>query len=117
VTAGDVREAWRRFREDASARALANKQSNDTLTALFGRYRALSDSERAVIDELLAEQLASLDETDRFDALAVIREFRITSAMPQLRVLAEWLEAQSGPGAPYEWAKVNRLIANLATDS
>ena len=59
-------------------------------------------------------RLASKDETvNRFDTLALVREFRITVALPALRVLAGWLEPQHSPGAPYEWAKVNRLIGVL----
>lgn len=63
--------------------------------------------------EVREEQLTSANETDRFDTLALIREFRISSTLPQLRALAALLETSEGPGAPYEWAKVNRLIGLL----
>lgn len=108
-----IRSAWIDYQARASARAEANKQSQDALLALFTRYRALSDEERPVVDLLLAEQVESLDENVRFDALAIIREFRIVSALPALRSLADRLEAQDSPGAPFEWAKVNRLIGLL----
>jgi hypothetical protein len=49
-------------------------------------------------------------ESARFLPLFLIREFGIVSALPALRVLADWLETQDTPGAPYEWAKVNRVL-------
>jgi len=80
---------------------------------MFAHYRALGDAERNVVDDLLAEQVISSDENVRFDALATVREFRIRSALPALRVLAQRLEHEASTGAPYEWAKVNRLIGHL----
>jgi hypothetical protein len=108
-----VRRAWLQYRDDATARAEANKQSQEALFDLFSRYRGLSEDEKRVVDDLLAEQVNSSEENIRFDALAVIREFRIQSALPALRTLAERLEGGSSPGAPYEWTKVNRLIGLL----
>jgi len=113
MSAADVRESWRRFHDDVATRAVENKQSSNAQLALAARYRSLADDEREIIDELLAEQLRSEDETVRFDALALIADFQIGSALPALRRLADWLESQSFPGAPYEWAMVNRIIAGL----
>lgn len=109
----DVRRDWLRACEAFSARAEANRQPNDALFAIAARYRRLSDENRTVVDQLLIEQLAAPDENVRFDALWLIDEFRIRSAVPALRRLADWLETQEDPGAPYEWAKVNRLIGVL----
>lgn len=113
MNTAEIRSAWLDYQAQATARAEANKQSQDALNALFARYRALFDEERPVVDQLLAEQLSSPDENVRFDALAIVREFRIASALPALRSLADRLETQDAPGAPYEWAKVNRLIGML----
>ena len=107
-------EAWVRFRNEATAQADAEKQSQGALFALFECYRLLSPSDRDLIDVHLAQDLASGDELVRFDALAVIREFRIGGALPQLRALADRLEADDSPSAPYEWAKVNRLVGLLS---
>src|SRR4249920_1938356 len=100
VSAADVRESWLRFQDDVSARAVENKQSSEVLLALGARYRSLSGDERGVIAQLLAEQLGSDAETDRFDALALIAEFKVRPALPALRRLADWLEEQTTPGAP-----------------
>jgi len=67
-----------------------------------------------VFDSLLSEQLRASDEMFRLGALALIGEFKISSTLPALRELADWLERQDWPGPPYEWAKVNRLVAGLA---
>lgn len=106
-------EAWIRFKRKVNDQAVAEKQSQAALFALFERYSALSQDAREVIDDLLVRDLESDSEMDRFDALAMIREFRITSALPNLRALADRLALADNPGAPYEWAKVNRLVALL----
>jgi hypothetical protein len=109
----EVRELWLRRQDEDLSRAFKNKQSHEALLSITARYRGLPVDDRAVVDELLAEQLSSEDETTRFIALALIQDFRIHSAVRALRQLAVWLEAQSWPGAPYEWAKVNRIIGRL----
>jgi hypothetical protein len=115
VSSADVRAGWLQMRDEVSARAIEGKQSQEAVLAMADRYRSLSEKERSVVDQLLAEQLMSEDETVRFDAIALIRQFEITSALPALRRLADWLESQHWPGAPYEWAKVDRLIGRLRT--
>jgi hypothetical protein len=113
VNSAEVRRAWIDYQAEASTKAETNKQSQEAFLALFPRYRALSDPEREVANELLTEQVDSSDENVRFDALAIIREFRIVSTLPALRSLADRLERLDTPGAPFEWAKVNRLIGLL----
>jgi hypothetical protein len=113
MTGADVRSAWLQMRDEVSARAITNKQSQEAVLVMADRYRSLAPDDRVVVDGLLSEQLASEDETVRFDALALIREFRIAAALPALRALADWLETQHWPGAPHERAKVNRLIGVL----
>ena len=99
------------------ARATANKQPQESLLTGAAQYRQLSDEDRPVVNELLAEQLSSPEEDVRFLALALIEDFEIVSALPALRRLANWLETQQWPGAPYEWAKVNRIIGRMADPS
>lgn len=61
------------------------------------------------------EQVLSDEENVRFDALSLIEDFKIRSAVPALRKLADRLEHQDQPGAPYEWAKVKRILGNLVS--
>src|SRR5262245_27651349 len=105
-----VLELFDAVRWPTYAAAKASKQSMAALFDLFDRYRELSPDERAFIDRLLADDLQSDDEGSRFDSLAIIDEFRIASALPALRALAARLETATGPGALYEWEKVNGII-------
>jgi hypothetical protein len=52
-------------------------------------------------------------EHQRYDALAIINEFRVTEALPHLLDLALRLQLDDGPGAPFELAKVERIIRRL----
>jgi hypothetical protein len=113
MSAAEVREAWIEARDEAIARAMANKQSQDALSGMAQLYRSLSADDRPVVDQLLSDELNSDDATVRFDALSLIADFTIRTALPALRELSDWLESQRTPGAPYERAKVSRLIALL----
>ena len=50
----------------------------------------------------------------RFDAIALINDFKIVSAIPALQKLAERLMLSDTPGAPYEIKKIRRVIGSLA---
>lgn len=112
--ANDVRAMWSRIRDEADAAAQASKNSHGAVLELSQRYKSLDPQQREIVDEILTEWVLSDDETKRFDALALIDEYRVRSALAALRTLAARLEGGTGPGAPYEWAKVNRIIAALA---
>jgi hypothetical protein len=101
------RDTVRRFTEARDAQG--------AVLELCRQYEMLSPGERAEIDGLLAESLGSSDEDVRFDALALIGEYRIASAVPQLRSLASRLLAETRPGAPFELAKVQRLLDRLSS--
>lgn len=109
----EVRAAWLETCAAISQAAIANKQSQDALGQFADRYRSLTPNDRSIVDRLLAEQVLSDDENVRFDALSLIEDFKIRSATPALRRLADRLEHQERPGAPYEWAKVNRILGNM----
>jgi hypothetical protein len=81
----ELRAAWVSMRNEADALGVASKDSQGVLGTLFGHYRRLAQGERSVINRLLAEQLRSDHEGLRFDAMALIQEFRIVSALDDLR--------------------------------
>ena len=85
--------------------------------ALESFYRGLTDAELSAADDLLIEWAQSDDVKKRFDALALIDEFSIVAAIPALRTLAEEFEDSAEPSAPYDWAKVNRIIGRLTGES
>lgn len=109
-----VRMDWEEFRNRTSDLAIRSKQSQDAIFALIERYRLLTPEERDIVDGLLAEHALSDDSLKRFDALALVDEFNIVSALPALRELERRTENATGPSAPYDWAKVNRIIGKLS---
>jgi hypothetical protein len=121
----ELRNAWIRFCAETSDRYTKAKDAQASLDVIAARYAGLSSAEREVVDRLLIEQLTPqepvpgdpwyLGENARFDALFLVDRFAIVSVVPTLRRLAEWLQDQTTPGAPYEWTKVNRILGSLAT--
>lgn len=114
MTAGSARRRWEERRDELDRRARAAKLSQAAVVELSREYGRLAPSERAEVDAVLRAWLLSEDETRRFDAVAVVDDNQVCSAMPALRELAGRLERSDAPGAVYEWAKVNRVLGRLA---
>lgn len=110
----DMRAEWTRIRNEIDTDAIDSKDSQAAVVELSDRYRALSPNERRVVDSVLCDWMLSDDERLRFDALALISEHLILSALPRLRTLSDRLSRESGPGPKYERAKVGRIIARLS---
>jgi uncharacterized protein HemX len=111
---GDARSRWATLRHDLDAAAATTKDSQPVILELSRRYAALSAEEKQAVDGLLAEWVLADDPNLRFDAIALIADHNVRSAVPSLRALAHRLEDRTDPSAPYEWAKVNRLLGLLA---
>jgi hypothetical protein len=110
MSASKVREDWVTMQAEVIREAIRNKQSQEAIGAMAARYQSLPSVDRIIVDELLAEQVLAQDEPTRFAAIALIGRFNIVSARPALERLATHLESDRSPGAPYEIAKVDRLI-------
>lgn len=108
-----VQAKWRRHRDEIDVTARAMKNSQAALPELVLAYRALEPADRWAVNELLVDWVLSPNQDLRFDALVLIREFRIVGASPALHQLAARLERSTEPGAPYESAKVKRLLEDL----
>lgn len=93
------------------------KDSQHALDELERRYRDLDETERHVALEAFTAWILGTDPRRQFAALAMIDRFSIQEALPELRRLAEALETATGPSAPYDWAKVNRIIGRLTSTS
>jgi hypothetical protein len=116
-----LRRRWWGYCETALQRA--GKEPNSALPKIAAFYRSLDEAEQADVDELLIERLgrrssaaaAPWYEAENARSLPeyLVGELRIRSALPALRSLAAWLETQETPGAPFEWAMVDRLIGRL----
>lgn len=114
MRAADARSRWELLRERLDEEARASKSSQAVVVQLSQQYRRLNDPDRSEVDGLLAEWVLSDDEEKRFDAMAVIADNRIAGATAALRRLGERLEASDAPSAPFEWAKVNRMLGKLS---
>ena len=76
-------------------------------------YRGIGGSKTELADIVLGEWVLADDEARRFDAVALIREFRVTAATPSLYELTNRLAQSDDPGAPFEHEKVKRLLSEL----
>jgi len=108
-----ARDRFETLRRELDAAARKSKESQRAVVELSRRYAALPSDEKRAVDDRLAEWVVSDDPGLRFDALALIGDHCIRSAVPALRELARRLESESGPSAPYELVKVNRLLRHL----
>jgi hypothetical protein len=101
------------FRTKVDEEADAFKDSYLALEKLYARYRGFSKEDRAMADEVIAEWVLSDDESLRFDALALVREFRIVRAKHPLERLEGRLRSSVAPGAPFELKKVVSILSEL----
>ena len=110
----EFRRQMESYRRDADEEATSLKDSYVALDRLHALYERFDAEERRLADQVLAEWALAEDENKRFDALALITDFKIRSAEPALRVLAQRLATSSAPGAPYELKKIDRILCALA---
>jgi|SRR5690606_9138305 len=112
-----MRKALAEFRNTADERASKMKDSQLVVDELFRLYERFDGSEREIANDVVAEWVISHDEKIRFDALALIRHFGISSTVQSLQILAERLRAMRTPGAPFELKKVDGIIKELRNAS
>ena len=109
-------EAWEAIDEDADS----SKFPEIAVPTLENLYRAFDDEQRNIADQIIAEFVTSSDPGKQFDALALVRTFKIRTALPQLleleasckrRVRRSWI--RSDPTAPNDLEEVRRVIQAL----
>lgn len=103
-------EAWWQSTND---RAQAAKNSHSAMIELIAQYRKLSSAEQEVLNNIFCEWIDSADDFKRFDALAMVEEFRITSCIHGLIRRRAQLQSSTTPDAPYELAKIDRMLQRL----
>lgn len=113
MTGDLIRSEWSALRDRLDTEARGAKMSQAAVVELSHRYASLDAESRGVVDERLSEWVLSDDENRRFDALALVSDHRIVRALPSLRQLLVRLQDAKDPGAPYEQAKVRRIMARL----
>ena len=109
----EFRHEMEAYRQAVDREAKALKDSYHALEQLRALYQKFDTGERAMADQVIAEWALSEDESTRFDAQALIDDFKIRSALPALEKLVMRLAASKAVGAPHELELVNRLIADL----
>jgi hypothetical protein len=80
---------------------------------MYALYQRFDAEERAMADQVLAEWVLSEDSSMRFNAKALIEDFRIIKAVPALEKLAKRLASSRAVGASAELEVVNRIIGVL----
>jgi hypothetical protein len=95
------------------AEALASKQSQDATVRLTSFYGELDEPDRAVVDEALADWVVGGDDRRVFDALVLIRQFEIRSALPALERRAESLAGATEGPPKHEREKIERIVREL----
>jgi cysteinyl-tRNA synthetase len=96
---------------DEEARWLKNSQlALERLRQLYQRFDA---KERAMANQVLAEWALSDKEAVRYDGLALIDDFKITTAASALRSLADRLSKSCAPGGQDERARIDRVLRKL----
>ena len=104
---------WDEFRDVLDARMSGTKDSQRVWFGLIERYRNLSVEERIVIDAHLAKVLERDDQLERADALVVIQEYEIASALPAVqRLVSRLADANSFEERQYH-AQANRIAQQL----
>jgi len=116
MTLDDFRSRMNSFWASANREADELKDPIRALERLSGLYRTLDVTEREFADRVLAEWVLSDEEAKRFDAVAMIREFEVASAAPELRELIGRLARSDDPGAPFEREKVEVLLRDLGVN-
>lgn len=116
MTLAKFRREMDQYWESVDREALEMKDSYLALDRLHSLYRRLDEDERALADEILCEWVLSDTEAKRFDAMAVIREFRVSRAVPALEQLSRRLRGRGEPGAPFEQEKIEGLLSELTAN-
>jgi hypothetical protein len=94
-------------------------KAHEIATHQFGVwYGALPPEERLLADKVLAEWVLQSDESTRQgDALFLLHQYKIRSALPAVERLSEALRPIEGPEAFYLRKKLLRLIDELRGDA
>jgi hypothetical protein len=76
-------------------------------------YAKLNAEERAQADEAIAVWVLSENKRQRFDALAMVRRFKIAAALPNLKRLLFNLASSGTAESRYDFGYVSSLIQML----
>jgi hypothetical protein len=109
LTRVGFKELWARLNSEAERIKLPEQ----SLAQLIGFYRGLDEEDRRVVDDVLTSWVLEGDPSQRFDALAIIEDFDIQSALPALRADLARLKRKKGPLVPDDIEQLEQIIAHL----
>ena len=101
------------FRRTVEEEGTLRKDSYYCLDKLYKFYKQLDDEERKMADKVLSEWVLSDHENIRFEAMAMIREFKVVTTSEALRKQAVELRFSRSPGAPYEIIKIQSIFQSF----
>jgi hypothetical protein len=104
---------WARIDRDAEGA----KDSQSAQASLLDYVKGLDSDGRREAETIVIDWLRSPNGRQRFDALHVVYELRLTSAVPVLRELADASEDRADPAGPDDWAQYNRAIGFLTGET
>ena len=113
MTIEEMRRELGAYRDSITLEAQRLKEPEMAHEKLHQALARLDDSELRLAFQVITEWVLSDREGVRFDALALIDDLHITQAVASLRQLAHRLEDSKEPGAPYEIAKIQRVLTGL----
>ena len=96
---------------------MEKKESHGSVMELMKLYRRFDDDEETMAKHVIVEWLRSAEPRKQFDALALVDQFVIVEALPTLRELQAEAEERTDHEAPYEWARLNRIVGRLTQAS
>jgi hypothetical protein len=117
MTLDEFRNRMWAYRQAVERESNNQRSPNLAWDKLRDLYRRLDSAERGVADRVLCEWVLSDDENLRYDALVLISDFEVKSALPALSELASRLKASTSPGAPYELRKVESMLKVLSASA
>lgn len=108
-----TRLAMNRYWAELDHEFTHRKNSQRTLLELSQKYKELDLAERAFVDQIVTEWVASSNPRMQFDALSLVDEFQIRVALSQLRALELALEGQTDAESRFTRRRVREIIARL----
>jgi len=113
MTLNEFRLEMASYRQSADEEAKSQKDPYIVLERLWALYGKFDSSERQMADQVLAEWALSEDDAVRYDALVLIDDLKIHTALPALQELTRRLASSGAVSAPYELKTVHQVIAEL----
>lgn len=117
MTLEGLREEFDAIWVSANREADQFKDPMLVLERVKSTYYSLSPKQQDAMDWVFADWVLDKNEAKRWDALALVRELRISCAAPALRALSRRLENSDDPGAPFERKKIEGLLVELGSDT